>query len=56
VFKNKKILILIAHPDDEIIFCWPIFQDNTIEKTILTISSDIYNPNYKTDRITPFEE
>jgi len=55
VFKGKKILILIAHPDDEIIFCWPIFQDNSIEKTILIISSDIYNSNYKIDRITPLK-
>ena len=27
-----KVLMVFAHPDDEIIFGWPIFQDPTIEK------------------------
>ena len=54
VFKDKKVLILISHPDDETIFCWPIFQDKTIEKTILTISSDIYNSNFN-NRLVPLK-
>jgi len=54
IFKDKKILILISHPDDEIIFCWPIVQDKSIEKTILTISSDIYNPN-SNNRLIPLK-
>jgi len=55
MFSGKKVLILIAHPDDEIIFCWPIFQDKTIEKTILTVSSDIYNPDFDSNRLIPLK-
>jgi len=41
---NKTILMVIAHPDDEIIFGWPIFQNPTIKKKILCCSSDLNNP------------
>ena len=34
-----------AHPDDEIIFGYPIFQDESIEKTLLCCTSDLYNPS-----------
>jgi LmbE family N-acetylglucosaminyl deacetylase len=40
----KKVLMVIAHADDEIICGWPIFQDDTIEKEVLLCSSDLYNP------------
>lgn len=43
--KYKKILIVMAHPDDEIIFGWPILQDDSIEKKILICSSDYENPD-----------
>ena len=40
----KKVLMVLAHPDDEIIFGWPIFQDDNIEKKLLICSSDANNP------------
>mgnify|MGYP002877121365 CR=1 FL=1 len=36
--------MVMAHPDDEIIFGWPIFQDESIEKKLLICSSDANNP------------
>lgn len=36
--------MVIAHPDDEIIFGWPILQDSGIKKKILCCSSDLNNP------------
>ena len=41
----KKVLMVMAHPDDEIIFGWPIFQDKEIEKKLLICSSDAKNPD-----------
>jgi LmbE family N-acetylglucosaminyl deacetylase len=38
-----KILMVMAHPDDEIIFGWPIFQDASIDKELLVCSSDAHN-------------
>jgi len=35
--------MVVSHPDDEIIFGWPILQNKNINKKILLISSDIYN-------------
>ncbi len=40
-----KVKIIMAHPDDEIIFGWPIFQAGNIEKEILICSSDANNPS-----------
>jgi len=42
--KNKKALMVMAHPDDEVIFGWPIFFDENIEKTLLICSTDRKNP------------
>ena len=36
-----KVLMVFAHPDDEIIFGWPIFQDSTIEKELIMVTSDL---------------
>jgi len=46
---NKTILIIVAHPDDEIIFGWPILQDVSFNKNIkiLCCSSDLNNPERK---------
>ena len=41
---DGKILMLFAHPDDEIIFGWPVLQDNTLQKELLICSSDLNNP------------
>ena len=40
-----KILMVLAHPDDEVIFGWPILQRKGIEKEVLICSSDEHNPN-----------
>jgi LmbE family N-acetylglucosaminyl deacetylase len=40
----NKVLIVMAHPDDEIIFGWPILQNTSIQKKILICSSDFNNP------------
>jgi len=53
---NKKILFLISHPSDEIIFFWSLLQEMNIEKTILMVSTDIYNNDFKYDKLTPLKE
>lgn len=40
-----KILMVLAHPDDEVIFGWPILQQERVEKEVLICSSDENNPN-----------
>lgn len=39
-----KGLIVLAHPDDELLFGWPVLFDDTIEKELLVCSSDENNP------------
>ena len=41
---NLELLVVLAHPDDEIIFGWPIIQDLNIKKSLLVCSSDLNNP------------
>ena len=43
----KKVLMVLCHADDEIIFGWPILQDKSIEKEILICSSDLKHPDRK---------
>lgn len=40
----NKVLMVLAHPDDEIIFGWPVFQEKSFQKTILMCSTDEKNP------------
>lgn len=44
-FKDKNLLMVMAHPDDEVIFGWPILQNQKIKKSILICSSDLNNPD-----------
>lgn len=39
---GKKVLGILAHPDDEVIFGWPIFQRQDVQKYLLTISDNGY--------------
>ena len=41
--KNKEVLMVLSHCDDEIICGWPIFQDDSIKKKIIIVSSDLNN-------------
>jgi LmbE family N-acetylglucosaminyl deacetylase len=40
---DKTVLMVVAHPDDELIFGWPILQNKAIKKKILCCSSDLNN-------------
>ena len=44
VENDKKLLMVMAHPDDEIIFGWPILQNKQIKKELLICSNDSRNP------------
>ncbi len=37
ILHNKKVLIIAAHPDDEVISLWPVCQDSKIERHLLTV-------------------
>ena len=40
---KKNILMVLAHPDDEILFGWPIFFDKNYNKKIIMCSTDANN-------------
>lgn len=37
---GKKVLGIFAHPDDECIFGWPVFQDKTIDRYLFVCCDD----------------
>jgi hypothetical protein len=39
----NKVVMAMAHPDDELIFGWPILFDESIEKHLVIFSSDAFN-------------
>lgn len=43
MLENKNVLMVLAHPDDELIFGWPVFQDEKINKFYLCCSTDEFN-------------
>lgn len=42
--KINNILMILAHPDDEVIFGWPLLQNYSIKKELIICSSDAFNP------------
>jgi len=40
---GKRVLMVLAHCDDELVCGWPILQDHTISKSLVIISSDRNN-------------
>ncbi len=43
----RKVIMAMAHPDDEVIFGWPILFDETLERHLVVFSSDAFNKNRK---------
>ena len=41
---GKKIVMVVAHPDDEVIFGWPILQIPDVKIHVICCSSDRNNP------------
>jgi hypothetical protein len=42
--EDITVVTVLAHPDDEIIFGWPIMQEPAIKKKLIICSSDLHNP------------
>lgn len=40
---KNKVLMVMAHPDDEIIFGWPVFLNDKFDKKLLMCSTDANN-------------
>ena len=40
-----NVLMIMAHPDDEVIFGWPVLQNDSFRKTVLFCSTDLNNPS-----------
>jgi LmbE family N-acetylglucosaminyl deacetylase len=45
--KGKRILLVLAHPDDEVIFGWPLLQEKELDVSLMICSSDRYNEQRK---------
>lgn len=44
---RKKVLCVFAHPDDEIIWGWPILQNEAFRKELIICSNDRFNRKKK---------
>ena len=42
---KPKILMVYAHPDDELIWGWPVLQNPAFQVEVLVCVSDAHNPN-----------
>lgn len=42
--ERLNVLGVFAHPDDECIFGWPLFQNNRINRHLIVVASDRDNP------------
>ena len=45
LLSGKKVLMVMAHPDDEVIFGWPIIQLSGVDVHVLCCSNDKNNPS-----------
>lgn len=45
--KIKNVLMVMAHPDDELIFGWPVLQNPELKKEIVICVSDEHHPKRK---------
>lgn len=55
---NQKVLMVMAHPDDECISGWPILQNPNLKKYLIAVVSDKNNPKMKrySKRLKPLKE
>ena len=55
---NNSVTMVMAHPDDEILWGWPVFFDKSYDVEILMCSSDANNPEREwcKHRKKPLEE
>lgn len=53
-----RVLGVLAHPDDECIFGWPVFQNPALDKSLIIVVSDRNNPERRwcARRIEALEE
>lgn len=42
-----NVLMVLAHPDDEVIFGWPLLQNRSIKKELIICSNDAFNTQRK---------
>jgi LmbE family N-acetylglucosaminyl deacetylase len=43
MLEGKKVLMVLAHCDDEVVCGWPVLQNPAITKSLLIVSSDRYS-------------